>query len=74
MAPWEEALWFICTLLNLICLLLSLVYAFDIIGQEMEALEAQEQANKPRAGGGRAPGGWRLGLRLAFLGFAVVVR
>lgn len=33
MAPWEEALWFVCTLLNVACLMLAWVYAFDIIGQ-----------------------------------------
>jgi hypothetical protein len=54
MAPWEEALWFVCTLLNIACLMLAWVYAFDIIGQESEALEAQEAANKPRPAGAGA--------------------
>ncbi|KAI8474672.1 MAG: hypothetical protein J3K34DRAFT_491757 [Monoraphidium minutum] len=62
MAPWEEALWFVCTLLNLACLMLAWVYAFDIIAQEKEALEAQEALNKrggapaPGAGAAAAPG------------------
>ncbi|KIY96909.1 hypothetical protein MNEG_11052 [Monoraphidium neglectum] len=46
MAPWEQALWFVCTLLNMACLMLAWVYAFDIIAQEMEALDAQEAFNK----------------------------
>lgn len=33
MAPWEQALWFVCTLLNMACLMLAWVYAFDIIAQ-----------------------------------------
>ncbi|GBF90051.1 hypothetical protein Rsub_02759 [Raphidocelis subcapitata] len=45
MAPWEGSLWFVCTLLNVACLILAWVYAFDIIGQETEALESQEAAN-----------------------------
>lgn len=54
MAPWEQALWFVCTLLNVACLMLAWVYSFDIIAQETEALEAQEAANKRTTGAGAA--------------------
>eukprot|EP00877_Chromochloris_zofingiensis_P006333 jgi/Chrzof1/1953/Cz10g27200.t1 len=45
MMPWERALWFVCTLVNIAALMLCLVYIFDILQQESDAIEEQEAAN-----------------------------
>jgi hypothetical protein len=43
MAGWEQGLWFICTFLNLAAFGFWVVYMFEIIQVEVDAIKAQQE-------------------------------
>lgn len=51
MAGWEQGLWFVCTFLNLAAFGFWVVYMFEIIQQEVDAIKAQQEV-----GGGQLKG------------------
>lgn len=62
LAGWEAGLWFVCTMLNVVCLMLAWVYAFDIIGQVMRGAVGQfgRVGDKGAAArGAQVKGRWR---------------
>lgn len=45
MAGWEQGLWFVCTFLNLAAFGFWVVYMFEIIQQEVDAIKAQQEVS-----------------------------
>lgn len=43
MAGWEQGLWFVCTFLNLAAFGFWVVYMFEIIQVEVDAIKAQQE-------------------------------
>jgi hypothetical protein len=58
MAGWEQGLWFVCTFLNLAAFGFWVVYMFEIIQVEVDAIKAQQEVRGCVWVGVGLGGGW----------------